>query len=107
PNERSLHTRPTPRIGGWGVVPALIVGSILFGGANALLVCIIAVIFFVSYADDRVSLPILVRMPIHAAAAVLWLTHGPIQLPLVIVVLAACGIVWIMNLFNFMDGADG
>ena len=21
PNDRSLHTRPTPRVGGWGIVP--------------------------------------------------------------------------------------
>jgi len=24
PNDRSLHTRPTPRVGGWGIVPAAV-----------------------------------------------------------------------------------
>ncbi|EEA00981.1 putative glycosyl transferase, partial [Burkholderia sp. H160] len=25
PNDRSLHTRPTPRVGGWGIVPVAVV----------------------------------------------------------------------------------
>lgn len=107
PNERSLHERVIPRVGGWGVIPAAVGAAALFGPINSLLICIVAVLFFISYADDRLSLPIVVRMPIHAAAAALWLTHGPIHLSPLIALLAGCGIVWIMNLFNFMDGSDG
>jgi UDP-N-acetylmuramyl pentapeptide phosphotransferase/UDP-N-acetylglucosamine-1-phosphate transferase len=107
PNERSLHVRPVPRIGGWGVIPAAVVASTVFGAADSLMLCIIAVLFFVSFADDRISLPILVRMPIHIAAAALWLSYGPVALPPMIAVLAGCGIIWITNLFNFMDGSDG
>ena len=107
PNDRSLHARPIPRVGGWGVVPAALVAAILFGAADTLLICILTVLFIVSYADDRFSLPALVRMTIHASAAALWLSHGPIALPAGTAVLAACGIIWITNLFNFMDGSDG
>lgn len=107
PNDRSLHTRPVPRIGGWGVVPAVVATAALFGAVDSLLICIAIVLFCLSYADDRISLPILARIPIHAAAAALWLTYGPIDLPVFVAILAGCGIVWIMNLFNFMDGSDG
>lgn len=107
PNNRSLHVQPIPRVGGWALVPAAVVAAVLFGAVDSLLICVVTVLFFVSYADDRIGLPVLVRMPIHAAAAALWLSYGPIELPVLIAFLAGCGIVWIMNLFNFMDGSDG
>lgn len=107
PNDRSLHERPIPRVGGWGVVPAAVVAAVLFGAVDSLLICVITVLFFVSYADDRIGLPALIRMPIHGAAAALWLVYGPIALPPFVAVLAACGIVWITNLYNFMDGSNG
>ena len=28
PNDRSLHTRPTPRVGGWGIVPVVVVATL-------------------------------------------------------------------------------
>ena len=31
PNDRSLHSRPIPRIGGWGVIPAAIAAVTFFG----------------------------------------------------------------------------
>ncbi len=33
PNDRSLHTRPTPRVGGWGIVPVAVVAILLAGAA--------------------------------------------------------------------------
>ena len=107
PNDRSLHARPVPRVGGWGVVPAALATAILFGAADTLLVCIIAALFFISYADDRYGLPSLARFAIHGVAAALWLSQGPVQLPFAIAILAGCGMLWITNLFNFMDGSDG
>ena len=107
PNDRSLHARPVPRVGGWGVVPAALATAMLFGAADTLLVCIIAALFFISYADDRYGLPSVVRFAVHGVAAAVWLSQGHVQLPFVIAILAGCGIVWITNLFNFMDGSDG
>jgi UDP-N-acetylmuramyl pentapeptide phosphotransferase/UDP-N-acetylglucosamine-1-phosphate transferase len=107
PNDRSLHARPVPRVGGWGVVPAALAAAIVFDAANMLLVCIVAVLFAVSYVDDRYGLPILARISVHALAAALWLWQGPVQLPPAIAILAGCAILWITNLFNFMDGSDG
>jgi UDP-N-acetylmuramyl pentapeptide phosphotransferase/UDP-N-acetylglucosamine-1-phosphate transferase len=36
PNDRSLHTRPTPRVGGWGVVPVVLAVIISCGSHTAL-----------------------------------------------------------------------
>jgi UDP-N-acetylmuramyl pentapeptide phosphotransferase/UDP-N-acetylglucosamine-1-phosphate transferase len=107
PNDRSLHARPVPRVGGWGVVPAGCATVLFFGAADMLLMGIVAVLFAISFADDRFGLPIALRITIHALAAALWLWLGPAHLPVVIALLAGCGILWITNLFNFMDGSDG
>lgn len=107
PNDRSLHDAPTPRVGGWGVLPAALAAVILFGAADVLLIGLAVVLFAASYADDRKGLPVVLRLSIHAAAATALLAFGPFSLPLGFALPAAIGIVWIMNLFNFMDGADG
>jgi UDP-N-acetylmuramyl pentapeptide phosphotransferase/UDP-N-acetylglucosamine-1-phosphate transferase len=107
PNERSLHTQPIPRVGGLGIMagtlPALAVSGlpwILTAAAFALAA--------VSFADDRRGLPIGLRFGAHfAAAAGLLLVGLPATglgwwlLPL------AFAVVWMTNLYNFMDGSDG
>lgn len=107
PNGRSLHDAPVPRVGGWGVVPAVLAASLAFGTLSPVFAAVAVLLFALSYADDRRGLPIIVRLPMHAAAAAVWLAYGPVQLPFVVAALAAFAIVWVTNLFNFMDGADG
>ena len=106
PNERSLHTLPTPRLGGIGVmlaaIPIAMAGA--DGGLAAVLACA-AALALVSAADDLRSLPVGVRLAAHLAAAVFAAVElGPSGAISVVVVLA---IGWMTNLFNFMDGADG
>jgi UDP-N-acetylmuramyl pentapeptide phosphotransferase/UDP-N-acetylglucosamine-1-phosphate transferase len=107
PNGRSLHSAPIPRVGGWGVVPGAILGAFLLGAADWLLFTMAGVLFVLSYIDDRTGLPISLRLPAHAAVAAAWLAFGPAGLPLWVSAMAVFAIVWITNLFNFMDGADG
>lgn len=125
PNERSSHTRPTPRGGGVAIVLSclLAVPALAWNGrlgadlAWALLGSggLVAVLGFV---DDRISLPARVRFVGHLAAAawgLWWLgTIPPVpvfgsQLDLGVAgsVLSLVYIVWMVNLFNFMDGIDG
>ncbi|GAA5239367.1 hypothetical protein BMMON2_21890 [Burkholderia mallei] len=57
PNARSMHTRPTPRMGGWGIVP---VGAVAIGIAAPHLWGIVAAMLFlaiVSHIDDRRGYP--------------------------------------------------
>ncbi len=107
PNQRSLHERPVPRIGGIaiiaGVAAAVGAGLVPFGLALA---AALALGVF-SFADDVHPLPTLVRFAAHlaAAAGLVWYILTPID-PVELVVLVL-GVAWITNLYNFMDGSDG
>ena len=72
PNERSLHSVPTPRLGGIGVMAGTLPVAALFAGDSlgVVLGCA-AALALVSLADDLRSLPIEVRLPAHFAAALL------------------------------------
>jgi Fuc2NAc and GlcNAc transferase len=125
PNERSSHSEPTPRGGGLAIVisasfaiaglafrhlidPALAV-TVTGGG---LLIAATGIL------DDRRSLPAGIRIFAHVAAAA-WAVYMLGGMPQInfnghIVSLGPWGdvagiiaIVWVLNLFNFMDGIDG
>ena len=107
PNERSLHDRPVPRTGGVGVLAGVAV-ALGFGAlplwpplAAALGVAV------VSFIDDRHGLPAIVRLGAHivAAATLFWYVLSPMP-PLEMALLVGA-LVWMTNLYNFMDGADG
>lgn len=107
PNHRSLHTRPTPRVGGWGIVPVSALAIAVC--APALWPVAAAELFLavVSQIDDRRGLPARVRFAAHLAAAVAMvaLYGGGLAWfwwPVLVLALA-----WLINLYNFMDGADG
>ncbi|KVE27452.1 glycosyl transferase [Burkholderia vietnamiensis] len=107
PNDRSLHTRPTPRVGGWGVVPvALTMLWLAVPGVGGIVVAA-AGLALLSQIDDRRGLPARVRFVGHVAAVGLVLVSYPAGLPWW--ALAATGflMVWLVNLYNFMDGIDG
>jgi Fuc2NAc and GlcNAc transferase len=125
PNERSAHTRPVPRGGGIAIVLPILVGIItgallgfipsktagaLVGGA--------ILVSLVGWIDDRQGLPTRIRLAAQLGAAI-WavvllqgylrvnLGWNAAQLGVAGSVLAAVGIMWGINFFNFMDGVDG
>ncbi|MBI5612460.1 MAG: glycosyltransferase family 4 protein [Gammaproteobacteria bacterium] len=124
PNERSLHTRPTPRTGGLAILaaiggmtiplalagPTITVGIIAGGGLS---------IALLSFLDDRFSVSPGRRMLAHFAVAILLLAGGlgppglslpgmHLSWPVAIgAPLAVLFVVWMINLYNFMDGMDG
>lgn len=114
PNARSLHAEPTPRVGGVGIVAAVAPFALVHAHAalGPVFACALA-LAVLSLADDLRSLPIEVRLPGHATAAlvaVLAMMQPPFA-PLpwggVGAAIAVCAIAWFTNLFNFMDGSDG
>jgi len=114
PNERSLHSVPTPRLGGIGVMAgALPVAAVVGGDSMGVVLGCAAALALVSLRDDLQSLPIQVRLPAHFAAATIAVLAiaAPVAahsgLGAVEAVLAVVGLVWMTNLFNFMDGSDG
>ncbi|MCK6450200.1 MAG: glycosyltransferase family 4 protein [Alphaproteobacteria bacterium] len=122
PNERSSHTRPTPRGGGIAVigtlVPAWIAIALIEDQARLvdfLVPAIAAALALLSWRDDRAGLPVPVRFAAQAAAVVATLaavpdlTNGfdPFLRGWPGTVLIALAWIWFINLYNFMDGIDG
>jgi len=123
PNARSLHDRPIPRGG-----LAILIAVFIWGGAMvwlfpepkitaiALAMLIVSVI---SFFDDRYSVPPYYRFLAHAIAAAVILYNGFALERFEIadigfswsyaaaVIFSSLFIVWMINLYNFMDGMDG
>jgi UDP-N-acetylmuramyl pentapeptide phosphotransferase/UDP-N-acetylglucosamine-1-phosphate transferase len=107
PNERSLHQRPTPRVGGWGVVPVTLI-AIFFAALSFWPIAVCTVLLAaVSQIDDRRGLPARVRFAAHMVAVVTVVVAYPAAVPWWIVAAVAFLMIWLVNLYNFMDGADG
>lgn len=114
PNERSAHSVPTPRGGGsaiaaaffsslalllwWDVLPQAAGMALLWGGL---------LVAAVGAWDDRRHIAPLWRLLAHVLAAVWALFWLGKDLSVVHASLALLGIVWLTNLYNFMDGIDG
>ena len=114
PNERSLHSAPTPRVGGLGVLAGAIPVAAAFADpAIATMLACATLLAVVSLRDDWKGLPIEVRLPAHAAAATVAVLvvaspgSGHPGVGAVEATLAGLALVWMTNLFNFMDGSDG
>ena len=124
PNERSSHSIPTPRGGGLAIVIAVCIstcGVWLMDSVHTSILAIVLIgggfVALVGYLDDRHELPARLRFAVHLAAAVLavalidggilGLGHGLGPTRVSVGFLAAIGVVWMLNLYNFMDGIDG
>ena len=110
PNERSLHATPTPRIGGLGITAGIGAASVWLAGAGllqaALPVVLVAVaLAAVSLLDDVRGLPVALRFLAHFVAAVACLLA--LGLTGWALLAGTLAVVWMTNLYNFMDGADG
>ena len=107
PNARSLHATPTPRVGGLGIMAGMIAASLpIYVPALLPFISGALVLAALSLADDFRGLPIALRLSMHVAVAVGALLLMP-HMTVGERVLAASAIVWMTNLYNFMDGADG
>lgn len=109
PNERSLHVKPVLRVGGLAIMLGVALGCatqerhvIWLVLPPTLLLCA------VSFIDDWRGLSASWRLLTHLVAACIFLiladfpAHG-----FLLGVLLLLAIIWMTNVFNFMDGADG
>jgi UDP-N-acetylmuramyl pentapeptide phosphotransferase/UDP-N-acetylglucosamine-1-phosphate transferase len=124
PNDRSMHNIPTPHSGGIAIIISWYLGltilylyGIIVKELYYALLCGI-LIAAVSIADAIKGLTPSVRLVVHfiTAIAAFYLLGGlrPLILPgiganynFLIYPIAIIGMVWFINLFNFMDGVDG
>ncbi len=125
PNARSSHQMPTPRGGGLAIVITTCVLYLvlaLLGRISVELFLALSVggvaVALVGFVDDRRPVSARTRLAVHFAAAVWAMVclRGlpPLQIGFQVIsfgwagyVLGAVGVVWALNLFNFMDGIDG
>lgn len=110
PNERSLHSLPTPRIGGLGLMAGLLVAwGVLFPLLTWWLLLPLFGLVVVSLLDDVHNLPVRQRLMVQLAAAVILVAglgmYGREGLLLACVAILLT--VWLTNLYNFMDGSNG
>lgn len=122
PNQRSSHRIPVPRGGGVVIVGiALLSVAILaangFVGPLFVLGPPVLALAVIGWIDDRRGLSARLRFAVHLGAAV-WVAAAVPDLGAlfpsltaawswVAVPIAVLGMVWALNLFNFMDGIDG
>ncbi|MGP9822846.1 MraY family glycosyltransferase [Ectopseudomonas khazarica] len=126
PNERSSHSAPTPRGGGVAIVLVYVLGLFIaresdLAVASDVLWALVGAGGFTAllgFLDDHGHIAARLRLLGHFAAAIwalYWLGGLP---PLVFLgsewrlgwlghVVAAFYLVWMLNLYNFMDGIDG
>jgi UDP-N-acetylmuramyl pentapeptide phosphotransferase/UDP-N-acetylglucosamine-1-phosphate transferase len=121
PNARSSHLTPTPQGGGIAVMLATAIAAALAGllGApvqgNAIPVVVAAAscLSAVGMIDDLWPIPVLPRLALQLAAVLLLFVALPSQMrilggiPIALErTLLILGLLWFINLVNFMDGLD-
>ncbi len=124
PNDRSSHTVPTPRGGGIGIVLGYLFSlaglSFLVIDVNVYLaLCISGIIVaLIGYIDDHKHVDAKIRIAFHFIAAVIIVSfiggipklevlNYEINFNIFSHIIAVLLCVWLLNLYNFMDGIDG
>jgi UDP-N-acetylmuramyl pentapeptide phosphotransferase/UDP-N-acetylglucosamine-1-phosphate transferase len=124
PNERSSHTLPTPRGGGLAIVISWYAGiSLLFFSGEVskdlyfALMCGI-LLAIISLFDDVLNIKPVIRLFVQTITVLLsfLLLKGiqPVFSPgteiiqrIILYLFTVVGMVWFINLYNFLDGIDG
>ena len=109
PNDRSLHTEPVPRIGGVALLAGILSAWALMILSLAWWVVVpLVMLFAVSLLDDMRGLPVKQRLLAHTVAAVILVTgSGMLAQGVALALMVVVCVIWMTNLYNFMDGSDG
>ena len=132
PGPRRSHDRPVARGGGIAIAAGLLAAFAVLGGTAlpseagagggsgmllALVLGLVAVVLLGAW-DDHRPLPVRLRLPVQLGVAAglvgacggvpeITLNGAAVPVPVLWTLLAVPALVWMMNLFNFMDGSDG
>lgn len=108
PNQRSLHNRAIPRTGGIALLAGLLGGWAWLHPTWLILPAFLGLaLAAVSFLDDLAGLSIRWRFSAHLAAAIALALSALGHFPVWALIAATFAIVWMCNLYNFMDGSDG
>jgi UDP-N-acetylmuramyl pentapeptide phosphotransferase/UDP-N-acetylglucosamine-1-phosphate transferase len=86
---------------------AAAIPALLVSGWSTLGTLLAAALAALSYLDDRSDLPIAVRFGAHAVAATAFVLIALDGIPLLLAPVLVLAVMWMTNLYNFMDGSDG
>jgi UDP-N-acetylmuramyl pentapeptide phosphotransferase/UDP-N-acetylglucosamine-1-phosphate transferase len=117
PNARSSHVKPTPQGGGIAVIGATAVAVTFvapdWSGTYAMVLAATFCLALLGMIDDLRPIPVIPRLALQALTVVCLVAMLPPQLRIAEVVpiwierpLLALGLLWYVNLVNFMDGLD-
>lgn len=122
PNLRSSHERPTPRGGGLAIVVGCLVSLILLGIFHYVSFCLVVgfvvgglLVAAISFLDDHGHVSPYWRVAVHFVAAIsAYFFIGGATLVFhmsftgwLFSAFLVVSVVWVLNLYNFMDGVDG
>ena len=122
PNERKVHTKPTPRLGGLAIFLSFLLGYIFFGEITVQMISILIsgfILILVGICDDIKPLKAKYKFIVQLIAALIVVFYGNIYIPMFSAFgsninfgiygypLAVLFIVAIINAINLIDGLDG
>lgn len=106
PNARSLHVKHVPRMGGLALVLGVI-AALVVAGIDIRWILLTLCLMGVSLVDDLRGLAVRWRLlaQLMVSASFIWIFVPNMAWWLMPIVLLS--LVWMTNLYNFMDGSDG
>ncbi|MEG0794866.1 MAG: MraY family glycosyltransferase [Bacilli bacterium] len=123
PNERKIHTKPTPRLGGLAIFLSFLFGYVLYGELNTQMLSILIgsfLLILVGIFDDIKPVKARYKFIVQIIAAAVVIIYGQIYFtevtllgfkmyfnPVVGSILSIIFIVAITNAINLIDGLDG
>lgn len=110
PNERSLHSKPVPRTGGIALMAGVLSSWIALWPSVVWWIVVPTVLLIaVSFIDDLRNLSVKQRLLAHMIAATILVIGANVvdQQGFWIAIILLIAVVWMINLYNFMDGSDG
>ena len=122
PNERSVHKKPTPLLGGIAICLSFLFGFILFGNQNPLMISILIASFLIlllGIFDDIKPIKARYKFVIHILVALIVVFYGGLKLTHVDIFGLSLNFKWmspyitiliivgIINAVNLIDGLDG
>lgn len=123
PNQRKVHSKPTPRIGGLAIYAAFVVGALLLGAYTRQVAAVLvagSIVFFTGFLDDikDISPKLKLLGQVIASLVLVWagfsvrfitnpfdgsmLSLGVLSVPITVLWLTG-----ISNAVNLIDGLDG
>jgi UDP-GlcNAc:undecaprenyl-phosphate GlcNAc-1-phosphate transferase len=106
PNHRSLHTKITPRTGGLAIMIGVMSCWLWLDNASAWIMPV-AALMIMSLVDDIRGLKVRWRLAGQLLVTALCIFYLVPAMPVWQMIVLVLAVVWLLNLYNFMDGSDG